>query len=336
MRIALQLRPLENEPTKVRRFVTIFLMACGSFIVSGCAWGLVGRALVAEEIALLAGRGGLARASVAGMTTGLGGEVLAATRIAQANIGSIIAADFAAGRLASTSLRVQIGEGVAATTGRASLRSGAVDVTFAEGGTMRVTAPKPNTSGSGVFSEQYIGQQRVSYARLSPEGVRYDYFIKNAQTGNFERALYALRDPTGRSIAFFGPNHSYLGKAIYRTRTVNGKGAGALALATAFVSMEDFQSSPYAEQCSQDLVNLRLTYYNTGAIPELSKQFWEALYKDCGKNIDVSIDYQDFKMSEIYAIQSRSLKLSEAKRFLSRFPDNSDAISLVRDLEFTS
>jgi hypothetical protein len=201
---------------------------------------------------------------------------------------------------------------------------------------MRISAPTPSAAGTDVFSEHYVGRQRVSYARLSPEGVRYDYFVRNAQTGNFERVLYALRDPTGRSIAFFGPNHSYLGKAIYRTQPMVGKGAGGLEVTTAFVSMEDFQSSPYAEQCSQDLVNLRLTYYNTGAIPEPPKQFWEALYKDCGKNTDVSVDYQDFKMREIYAIQSLSLKLIEAKRFLSRFPENSDAIGLVRDLEFIS
>lgn len=311
-------------------------MICASFMVSGCLWGLLGRALVAEEIALLTVRGGLARASVAGISAGFGGEVLASTRIVQANLGSIIAADVAAGRIASSGLRLQIGEGVAATTGRASIRRGAVDLTFSNGGIMRVTEPKLSKTGSGVFSEHYIGSQRVSYARLSPGGIRYDYFVRNAQTGNFDRILYALRDPTGRSIAFFGPNHSYLGKAVYRTQPVVGKGLGALAGAAAFVSMEDFQTTPYVEQCSQDLVNLRLTYYNTGAIPEHPRHFWEALYKDCSKNTDVATDYQDFKMREIYAMQNRNAKLLEAKRFLSRFPENSEAVGLIRDLEFTS
>jgi hypothetical protein len=321
---------------KFRRKILILWVISSSFLLGGCVWGLLGRALVAEELALLTARGALARASVAGMTAGLGGTTLAASRIAQANLGSIIAADVAAGRLASSSLRLQIGEGVAATTGRATVRGGVVDVTFSEGGVLRVTPPMLSKSGSGVFSEHYVGGQRVSYARLSPEGVRYDYFVRNAQTGNFDRALYALRDPTGRSIAFFGPNHSYLGKAIYRTQSIASKGVGGLATAAVFVSMEDFVSTPYVEQCSQDLVNLRLTYFNTGAIPERPGQFWEALYKDCGKNADVSTDYQDFKMREIHAIQNRNTKLFEAKQFLSRFPENSEASGLIRDLEITS
>jgi prepilin-type processing-associated H-X9-DG protein len=318
----------------MKRQFLIAALLFASMMLSGCVWGLLGRALVAEEIALLTARGGLARASVAGMRLGIGGEAVAATRMAQANIGSIIASDFAAGRLASSSLRLQIGEGVAATTGRATMRSGTVNVAFADGQVMRVTTPKPSQSATGLFSEHYVGAQRVSYARLSPDGVRYDYFVRNAYTGKFDRALYALRDPSGQSIAFFGPNHSYLGKAIYRAQT--GTGVGLAAGAAAYVTMADFQSTPYGVQCSQELVNLRLTYFNMGEIPEQPDRFWESLYNDCSKNTDVSNDYQGFKMRNIYAIEDRQQKLTEAKRFLSRFPRNSDAVNLVRDLEASS
>jgi hypothetical protein len=321
-----------THTVSVKKITMVFVILIGSFLTSGC-WALLGRALIAEELALLSTRGALTRASVAGMSAGLGGEAFVATRIAQGNLGSIIAADFAAGRLAGSTLRLQIGEGAAATAGRATMSSGSVNVAFADGKIMRVTIPKPSQSATGLFSEHYIGSQRVSYARLTPNGARYDYFIRNSATGNFDRALYALRDPSGRSIAFFGPNHSYLGKAIYRTQGAAANADGLAAGVTAVVSLTDYQTTPYSEQCAQELVNLRLTYFNTGEVLEAPEQFWESLYRDCSKNNDVAVDYQSFKMRGIYAIVNRDEKLQAAKKFLVRFPSNDDAKFLVRDLE---
>jgi hypothetical protein len=311
----------------IRSTALVTLALC----LSGC-WGLLGRALIAEELAIIGARGSLSRASVAGMSAGLGGEAVAATRFAQANMGSIIASDFAAGKLATNSIRLQIGEGAASINGRAIVRTGGVDVTLADGLTLRVTTPKPSQTATGLFSEHFIGAKRVSYARLSPDGIRYDYFVRTT-SGQFERALYALRDPSGKSIAFFGPNHSYLGKAIYRVRAGNVSGAGVSAGAIAFVSMADFRTTPYSEICAQELVNLRLTYFNKGISSETPDQFWESIYNDCSRNNSVLVDYQDFRMGRIYAIVDKNEKLIAAKRFLLEFPKNKAAKNLVIDLE---
>jgi hypothetical protein len=318
----------KTKVIKVPRSIALFaLMLC----LPGC-WGLLGRALVAEELAIIGARGGLARASVAGMSAALGGEAIAATRFAQANMGSIIASDFAVGRLATNSIRLQIGEGAASINGRAIIKNGGVNVTLVDGLTLRVTSPKPSQTATGLFSEHYIGAKRVSYARLSPDGIRYDYFVRTT-SNQFERALYALRDPSGKSIAFFGPNHSYLGKAIYRMRAGDTAGVGALAAATVFVSMTDFRTTPYAETCAQELVNLRLTYFNKGIASETPDQFWESIYKDCSRNNSVLVDYQDFRMGRIYAIADKYEKLIAAKRFLLEFPKNKAAKNLMNDLE---
>lgn len=184
--------------------------------LSGC-FLLFGELLEAGGLRLLATRAGIAEASAIGLRAGLGGEAFAATRIAQANMGAIIASDAALSRLATNSIRLQIGEGSLAESGVARIRGGGVDVDFGRTGRLRVTEPAARSGKTGLFSDHYAGGQRVSYSRLSPDGIRIDYFIRDATNGQFKPAIYALRDPFGQSIAFFGRNHAYLGKATYRT-----------------------------------------------------------------------------------------------------------------------
>lgn len=283
---------------------------------------------------LLATRAGFAEASAMGLRAGLGGEAFAATRIAQANMGAIIASDAALSRLAANSIRLQIGEGSLAESGVARIRGGGVDVDFGRAGRLRVTEPTARTGKTGLFSDHYAAGQRVSYSRVSPDGVRIDYFIRDATNGQFKPALYALRDPTGRSIAFFGRNHAYLGKAIYRTALPRGAagGIGVAVGAVAFIEMNDYINTPFGEQCSDELIILRRTYFNRGELSETPDQFWDALYKDCKANVEVSDDYQRFELDKIYRVSSREARYGELVQFVRRFPDNGEAKNMMEDI----
>ena len=297
--------------------------------LSGCFW--LARF---AGLRLLATRAGIAEASALGLRAGLGGEAFAATRIAQANMGAIIASDAALSRLASNSIRLQIGEGTLAESGIARIRGRGVDVDFGRTGRLRVTQPASRTGQTGLFSDHYAGGQRVSYSRVSTDGIRIDYFIRDAADGQFKPALYALRDPSGKSIAFFGRNHAYLGKAVYRTAVSQGAvgSAGAAVGAVAFIEMNDYMNTPFGEQCSDELIILRRTYFNRGELSETPDQFWDSLYKDCKANVEVSDDYQRFELDKIYRVSSREARYAALSQFVRRFPANNEAKNMMEDL----
>jgi hypothetical protein len=299
--------------------------------LSGC-FLLFGELLELGGLRLLATRAGIAEASAIGLRAGLGGEAFAATRIAQANMGAIIASDAALSRLATNSIRLQIGEGSLAESGIARIRSGGVDVDFGRSGRLRVTEPAPRTGQTGLFSDHYAGGQRVSYSRVSSDGIRIDYFIRDATNGQFKPALYALRDPSGKSIAFFGRNHAYLGKAVYRTVASRAAAGSVVAGAVAFIEMNDYMNTPFGEQCSDELMILRRTYFNRGELSETPDQFWESLYKDCKANVEVSDDYQRFELDKIYRVSSRQERYGALVQFVRRFPGNGEAKNMMEDM----
>lgn len=270
--------------------------------LSGC-FLLLGEMAELAELRLLVGRAELAEAAP-GLGLGLGGEALVATRVAQANLGAIIVSDRALGHLAVSGLRIEVGEGALAQSGRAVARRGGVEVSFGNKGDMFVSELRPRPGQTGLFSDHFASGRRISYSRLSPDLARIDYFVLDANSGTFRPTIYALRDPSGRSIAFFGRNHAYLGKAVYRL-AAGGTGSGAAALAVgavARIELNDFANTPGAEQCSDELIILRRTYFNQGETREMPDQFWRALYKDCRGNTEVVNDYQRFRLDRVNRI----------------------------------
>lgn len=318
----------------VKSMIKPILLLGMCFSLSGC-WWLLGELGGLAELRLLAGRAGISEAAGLGLRAGLGGEALAATRIAQANLGAIIAQDALLSRLASQSIRLQIGEGAASITGRASLAQGEVRVALSDGQVMRVTRPEYGTrfGMNGTFSDHFVKGQRVSFARYSSDSIRIDYFMRNAATGQFESPMYALRDPSGNSIAFFGRNHAYLGTAVYRTAATRSGVTGLAGGAVAFVVLNDFRNAPIGKMCAPELLILRKTYFNQGQVNETPDQFWESFYRDCKENEEVREDYQRFQLDKIYTISDSQDRYAALGNFLRRFPENGEAGNMKADIE---
>lgn len=77
--------------------------------------------------------------------------------------------------------------------------------------------------------------------------------------------------------------------------------------------MNDYITTPFGEQCSDELIILRRTYFNRGELSETPDQFWDALYKDCKANIEVSAavseQWRSKKYDGGYAAMIRQIKL---------------------------
>lgn len=301
--------------------LSLILLFC--IALSGCIGALGLRMLLV--------RGGTSELSAAAIRGGLGGEALAVTRAAQFGMGSVIAADAQLTRAAMQGIRVQLGRGAATIRGNAAMKTGSLNISMAEGGIMRHSKLIQSADRTGSISNQYIGTRQVGYTRFSSDNIRIDFFIRQGDSFQYSRMMYALRDPSGRSVSFFGTNHRYLGKATYGNQNMVGAGGSdATALSTAvLISVADFASTPVDEQCSPQLVIVRKAYFNSGADSEAPNRFWDSLYADCGAVENVSKQYQLFRLNEIRILSDIPLKLAKLEEFIDEFPDNQDARFLL-------
>lgn len=306
-----------------QRSFSIIVCTALFLTLTSCA-GLLGT----SALRLLLVRGGAAELSGAAIRYSLGGEAIAASRAAQIGLGSAMSADIALSRLATSRLQIQVGQGAAIARGHAAMRGGAIEVTLGDAGVLRVTRPIASRDGIGTIANQYVGSRQVGYSRFSPDNVRIDYFARVGETNSYEPFMYALRDPEGRSVAFFGRNHRYLGKATYVTRQGRLAGDG-VAGALAIITLSDVWSASLDEQCSPQLLILRRTYYNQGISGGPPDQFWQSMYDDCGAVPSISAQYQLHRLNAIRAILNPIEKLAALEEFHTIFPNNQDATNLI-------
>jgi hypothetical protein len=295
------------------------LLSCGPFLAAG--------------LRMLVTRGGAQQLASGAIRGGLGGEALAVTRAAQIGLGSVIVGDAALVRAATTGMRLQIGRNAAAIRGSASMQAGNVNVALAEGGTMQITRLMRVANRAGYTSNQYIAGRQVGYARFSADNIRVDFFVRQERGAEFSRMMYALRDPSGRSVSFFGVNHRYLGKVSYVPQNGTGFPSGEAATAAlTLITVSDFTSTPLDQQCSTQLIIVRKTYFNQGITNESPNDFWDSMFEDCGDVETVSVQYQLFTLNKIRGLTSSEEKRHELIDFIQRFPNNREAVGLLRNI----
>jgi hypothetical protein len=317
-----------------KRSVLVLFICVGSMAVSGC--------LPFVALRMLAFRGGISRLAATRMAVGVGGEALAATRVAQGNLGAVLAGDAVRRGAVAGSLRLRMIGREGTITGRASISEQGVLVDLGQAQRMVISRPIALRGRPGMtVSSHRIGGVEVSQARYSADGMRIDYYVRNSGSGQLEPAMYGLREANGRSVAFFGINHSYLGRAVYRlpaSRITTGGATSpaiiaAIATGSADIDLSQYQPDQADEACSSELINLRRTYYTQGYDTASPARFWTNLYKDCPTTDEVRWGYEQFRVDDIRLEPDRQIKVNKLRLFRREFPNNEDGRLLEDDYE---
>jgi len=309
-------------PVMAPRIVKIVCFALICSLLSGCPIGLLMR---------VGGRAGIPSGLVLRTVGSLGGEVLAVRTIAQSNIGAAVAADANLMRLATRPLAIELRTLNSVERGRVLVNNREVNVVL-ENSRIRVVR-------DGQIARQYdiSSGKQVSYTRYSMDQRRLDYSVWNPEAQRFEYILYGIRHPQTGSVAFFGRNHAYLGRAVYGDTVGRGASAAAIAALAAgtplFIEFQDFVTVPQSESCSDELVLVRRTYFNQGEIPDSPDEFWDAMYKDCPMHDEVRRNYAQFRLEQIMLMKNIVQKREALVRYLQVFPDSLEGSNLLKMID---
>lgn len=310
--------PMGNERLKIVRAV---LITVAIFMVTGCVQGMFMRAVV---------RGGIAEGIALRTASTFGGHAGVARVIAQSNIGAVVLAEHALGRVfvaRAFPLELRAWSGV--ERGKILVSNGQARVSLGGG--------EIQTVRTGHIAKQYdikTGKQ-ISYSRYSQDFRRMDYSIWDEKLQKFEHILYGLRNPRTGGIAFFGKNHSYLGRAILREVTVQSESslviAGALS-GSLVVELQDYESVPERDSCSDELVLVRRTYFNQGELTDSPDYFWDSLFKDCPNHPEVRQSYAQLRLDKIMLIEDKMRKQEALSQYLKIFPESGVAHDLFNSM----
>jgi hypothetical protein len=310
-------------------YLVLIVMIC--MLLSGCWAAFAG----------LGARAGLTEAMTLSVARGVATTELAMARVAQANIGSVAVADSNLLRtISSRPLSIEMRGASGLQKGSIVQTSSGIDVNLAGNTPIRVLTEKRGLNGIPGISKHFSGNKLVSYTRYSVDGKRLDFFMLNQESQGFERVMYGLRDPTGRNVAFFGVNHSYLGRAAYRDvatlaskNSANAGLLGAASVASLLVEYEDHPQTSSDQKCSEELILLKKTYFNTGYYNEGVLQFWASFYQDCPRNSVVRDSFQQAMYIDIVDEQNKAVKINKINNYKNLFPESQDARGLLESLQ---
>lgn len=305
------------------------------FSLSGCFWFFAEGAAL-EGLAGMAARGLAAESFAARIAAGaelsaaVGGARVFAVRAVSSNVGAAMLAspEFLAG--GSRTVAITVRGGGEQSVGSMFVESGsrAIRVQIGDGQALRVVRGPSKFGEVGDIANHFdLKGNRVSYTRYSPDGLRFDYYVPKGN-GQFRSVMYGLRSPATGDVTLFGENHRYLGRAIYRARSIRGGGGGALALgaASAFVvTLDNAQSGDGYNLCSLRYILLRQTHFQQNWDTSTPLQFWNSMYDDCPNDSVVSQSLQKALLNDAVDERGRSIKLGKLDRLIERFPDNREA-----------
>jgi hypothetical protein len=317
---------MKKSKVFTRFLLCLTLVGCLPAMSLGRLVSLGGRGMLVETSA--------ARMALAGrMVSAAGGAEAFAARAISANIGSAILADARLVGAGTRNIPVTITGGGSRTLGNIAVESTNVArVSLGKSQGLRIVRTQSRSGPSGKIAEHFDRNGRmVSYSRYSPDDLRFDYYAPVGD-GGFQPVLYGLRSPRTGDVTLFGPNHRYLGRAIYRMAV--SKAARELASQTLEqvsdiqVHLNDAQEYGDFRLCSEMYLLLRQTHFQQEWDKSTPIQFWESMYLDCPNDRPVVVSYQKVMLSDAIAETNRSIKIRKLDEIISKFPDYEDAIRI--------
>jgi hypothetical protein len=316
------------------RAVIISIILCAG--LSGCLPGLTLARLVS-----LGGRGMVVEASAARMAlagrfvSAAGGAEAFASRAISANVGTALLTD---ARMIGSGARTVpisiIGNGTR-LAGSVTIDSASVArVSFGQSNSLRIVRTEARTGPTGKIAEHFDRNGRlVSYTRYSPDDLRFDYYAPVGD-GSFQPVLYALRSPKTGDVTLFGPNHRYLGRAIYRM-AVRRLAREAVSRAAERIDNIQVDLSEAAEDgdfrlCSEMYLLVRQTHFQQSWDVSTPLQFWTSMYADCPNDRAVILPYRETLLNDAVAATNRQDKIQKLDAIIRKFPDFEDA-KLIRE-----
>jgi hypothetical protein len=304
--------------------------------LSGCLPGLSLARLVS-----LGGRGMLvetsaARLALAGrMTTAAGGTEAFASRAISANVGSALLTDARFMSSGARTIPLTISGGGARLNGSIAIdSSGAARVNVGPGQSLRIVRTTAKSGPAGKVAEHFDRSGKlVSYTRYSDNELRFDYYAPVGD-GSFQPVLYGLRSPKTGDVTLFGPNHRFLGRAIYRmaVRKLAREAASQTAeqLTNVHIDLTDAPEYGDFRLCSDMYLLLRQTHFQQNWDASTPLQFWTSMYADCPNDNSVIFSYRELLLNDAVATNDETERLKKINKLIEKFPDFDDA-RLIRE-----
>jgi hypothetical protein len=304
--------------------------------LSGCLPGLTLARLVS-----LGGRGMIVEASAARMAlagrfvSAAGGAEAFASRAISANVGTALLTDARIIRSGARTVPISIIGNGAKVAGNVTIDSASVArVSFGQSNSLRIVRTEAKTGPAGKIAEHFDRNGRlVSYTRYSPDELRFDYYAPVGD-GSFQPVLYALRSPRTGDVTMFGPNHRYLGRAIYRmaVRRLLKEGASQAAEQIDNIQVDLSEAAEYGDfrLCSEMYLLARQTHFQQSWDTSTSLQFWTSMFADCPSDRAVILPYRESLLNDAVSETNRQIKIQKLDVIIKKFPDFEDA-KLIRE-----
>jgi len=302
--------------------LVVLLAFCVS--LSGC-WAVFAR---------LGIRAGLTETMALNLSRSAGASEFAMANVAQANIGSVAAADASLLRsIGACPLSIEMRGATVVQKGRIVQSGNGISVGLEGNQAIRIITERNPVTSLPTKTRHFSGNKLISYTRYSADAKRLDFFMLNKETETFEHVMYGLKNASTRNVTFFGKNHAYLGRAYFKEGySASGKMLGSssiLALGALVIDYEDHPQTSQNQLCADELINQRRIYFNQGYTKDDTLTFWTNLYHDCPQAIEVKNIYEKYKLDIIIKALNSNEKRRLINDFINEFPENQEAKDLL-------
>lgn len=268
------------------------------------------------------------------MVGAAGGAEAFASRAVSANVGAAILADAKLLQSGVRSIPVTMMVGGSRLSGTVALDgAGAARVSIGNYQPLRIVRTESRSGVTGKVAEHFDRNGKmVSYTKYSPDELRFDYYVPTGN-GGFEPVLYGLRSPRTGEVTLFGPNHRYLGRAVYRmaVRKLAKEAAQTIIDQVNAIDVEVSEDQEYGDfrLCSEMYLLLRQTHFQQRWDTSTPLQFWTSMYADCPYDRAVILPYRETLLNDAVSERNHPVKIQKLDTIIKKFPDFEDA-KLIR------